>query len=66
MRRKRRAKRLRSAVIAVKADTDAAEAAKLAKPGKNPGSLEVSPDDVAGEPPPSFWQKAWDRLSGKG
>lgn len=45
---------------------DAATAANLAKPGKNPGSLEVSPDDVAGEPPQSFWSKAWDRLSGKG
>jgi hypothetical protein len=45
---------------------DAAEAAKLAKPGKNPGSIEVSPDDVAGEPEPSFWQKAWNLLSGKG
>jgi hypothetical protein len=45
---------------------DAATAARLAKPGKNPGSLEVSPDDVAGEPEPSFWTKAWNRLSGKG
>ena len=45
---------------------DAATAAKLAKPGKNPGVVEVSPDDVAGEPPQSFWSKAWDRISGKG
>jgi hypothetical protein len=45
---------------------DAAAAAQLAKPGKNPGSIEISPDDVAGEPGPSFWSKAWDRLSGKG
>jgi hypothetical protein len=45
---------------------DAATAAKLGKPGKNPGSIEVSPDDVAGEPEPSFWTKAWNRLSGKG
>jgi hypothetical protein len=45
---------------------DADAAAKLAKPGKNPGTLEVSPDDVAGEPEPSFWQKAWNLLSGKG
>jgi hypothetical protein len=45
---------------------DAATAERLAKPGKNPGSVEVSPDDVAGEPPQSFWSKAWDRLSGKG
>jgi hypothetical protein len=45
---------------------DAAEAAKLAEPGKNPGSIAISPADVAGEPPRSFWSKAWDRLSGKG
>jgi len=45
---------------------DAAAAAKLAKPGKNPGSIEISPDDVAGEPPPSFWRRAWNLLSGKG
>ena len=45
---------------------DAAAAAKLGKPQKNPGSLEVSPDDVAGEPGPSFWQRAWNLLSGKG
>jgi hypothetical protein len=45
---------------------DAAAAAKLAKPGKNPGSIEVSPDDVSGEPEPSFWAKTWNRLSGKG
>jgi hypothetical protein len=45
---------------------DAAAAAKLAAPDKNPGSITVSADDVAGEPGPSFWSKAWDRLSGKG
>jgi hypothetical protein len=45
---------------------DAAAAARLEKPQKNPGSLEVSPDDVAGEPEPTFWQKAWNLLSGKG
>lgn len=45
---------------------DAAAAAKLAKPGKNPGSIEISPDDVAGEPAPSFWRRAWNLLSGKG
>jgi hypothetical protein len=45
---------------------DAAAAAQLAAPGKNPGSITVSPDDVAGEPAPSFWSRAWDRLSGKG
>jgi hypothetical protein len=45
---------------------DAATAAKLAEPGKNPGSIEISPDDVAGEPGPSFWRRAWNLLSGKG
>jgi hypothetical protein len=45
---------------------DAATAAKLAAPGKNPGSIEISPDDLAGEPPQGFLSKAWDRLSGKG
>jgi hypothetical protein len=45
---------------------DAAAATQLAAPGKNPGSIEVSPDDVAGEPGPSFLQKAWNLLSGKG
>lgn len=45
---------------------DAAAAGKLAAPGKNPGTITVSPDDVAGEPPQSFLSKAWDRLSGKG
>ena len=45
---------------------DAAAAAQLAAPGKNPGTITVSPDDVAGEPQQSFWSKAWDRLSGKG
>jgi hypothetical protein len=45
---------------------DAAAAAKLARPGKNPGSIEISPDDVAGEPGPSFWRRAWNLLSGKG
>jgi hypothetical protein len=44
---------------------DAAEAAKLTQPGKNPGSITVSADDVAGEPGPSFMQRAWNRLSGK-
>jgi hypothetical protein len=45
---------------------DAAAAAKLAKPEKNPGSIEISPDDVAGEPGPSFWRRTWNLLSGKG
>jgi hypothetical protein len=45
---------------------DAAAAAQLAAPGKNPGSITISPDDVAGEPGPSFWRRAWNLLSGKG
>jgi hypothetical protein len=45
---------------------DAAAAGQLAAPGKNPGSIEISPDDVAGEPGPSFWRRAWNLLSGKG
>jgi hypothetical protein len=45
---------------------DAAAAAQLPAPGKNPGTLEVSPDDVAGEPGPSFWRRSWNFLSGKG
>ncbi len=45
---------------------DAATAANLQKPGMNPGSIKISPDDVAGEPGPSFFQKAWNLLSGKG
>jgi hypothetical protein len=45
---------------------DAATAAKLVKPGKNPGTIEISPDDVAGEPGPSFWRRTWNLLSGKG
>src|ERR1700749_3110576 len=45
---------------------DAAAAARLPEPGKNPGSIQVSPDDGAGEAEPSFWTKAWNRLSGKG
>ena len=45
---------------------DAAAAAELPAPGKNPGTIEVSPDDVAGEPGPSFWRRTWNLLSGKG
>src|SRR3978361_1771607 len=33
---------------------DVAEAAQLAAPGKTPGTVTVSPDDVAGEPPAGF------------
>ena len=45
---------------------DAAEAARLGKPGQNPGSLEVSPDDVAGEPPTGALRRFWNLLTGKG
>jgi hypothetical protein len=45
---------------------DAAAAAQLAAPEKNPGSITISPDDVAGEPGPSFWRRTWNLLSGKG
>ena len=33
--------------------------------GEEPGLDQISPDDVAGEPGPSFWSKAWNRLSAK-
>lgn len=43
----------------------AAAAEKLPPPGANPGSLDVSPDDLTdGEP--SFVERAWNFLSGKG
>src|ERR1700760_1328003 len=45
---------------------DAADAAKLAKPGKNPARVDAPPDGVGGEPKQSFWSKAWDRISGRG
>jgi hypothetical protein len=45
---------------------DAAEAAKLPKPGENPGTLEVSAADVAGEPQPGVLRRLWNTLSGKG
>lgn len=45
---------------------DAAEAAKLPKPGQNPGTLEVSAADVAGEPPPGALRRLWNLISGKG
>ncbi|HEX4732263.1 MAG TPA: hypothetical protein VH299_13405 [Solirubrobacterales bacterium] len=45
---------------------DAEAAAKLAAPQKNPGSIKISPDDVAGEAGPSFWRRTWNLLSGKG
>ena len=45
---------------------DAATAAKLAAPQQEPRLDQVSPDDVAGEPGPSFWRRTWNLLSGKG
>jgi hypothetical protein len=44
---------------------DAAEAAKLSPPGKNPGAVSVDPADLAGAKRGTFG-RAWDRLSGKG
>jgi hypothetical protein len=46
---------------------DAAEAAKLPKPGANPGALSVNPADlVGGGRGRGFLGRTWDRLSGKG
>lgn len=45
---------------------DAAAAARLGKPSQNPGALEISPDDVAGEPRPSALRRFWNLLTGKG
>lgn len=44
---------------------DAAAAAKLPAPGKNPGVVSVDPADLAGSKRGAFG-RAWDRLSGKG
>jgi hypothetical protein len=44
---------------------DAAAAGKLPPPGANPGTLDVSPDDLT-EREPSFVERAWNFLSGKG
>jgi hypothetical protein len=43
---------------------DAAEAAKLAAPGANPGSLAVNPADLVGGRP-GFFRRAWDSMTGK-
>ena len=45
---------------------DAAAAKQLATPQKNPGSIKISPDDVAGEAGPGFLRRTWNLLSGKG
>jgi len=43
---------------------DAAEAAKLAAPGANPGALSVNPADLtAGRP--GFVRRAWNSMTGK-
>ena len=43
---------------------DAAEAAKLAPPGANPGSLAVNPADLVGGRP-GFFRRAWDSMTGR-
>jgi len=43
---------------------DAAEAAKLAAPGANPGSLAVNPADLVGGKR-GFLRRTWDSLSGR-
>lgn len=43
---------------------DAAEAARLPKPGANPGVLSVKPGDLGGRGG-GFLRRAWDSLSGK-
>lgn len=43
---------------------DAAEAARLAAPGANPGSLAVNPADLVGGRP-GFFRRAWDSMTGK-
>ncbi|MGN6216870.1 MAG: PRC-barrel domain-containing protein [Solirubrobacterales bacterium] len=44
---------------------DAAAARQLPKPGKNPGSIEVSDEDLT-EKDPTLMERAWNFLSGKG
>jgi hypothetical protein len=43
---------------------NAAEAAKLAAPGANPGTLSVNPADLAGGRP-GFFRRAWNSMTGK-
>jgi hypothetical protein len=45
---------------------DAAAAAALPKPGPNPGTLQVSSADVAGQPRPGALRRLWNLISGKG
>ena len=44
----------------------AAEAARLPKPGENPGTLQVSAADVAGQPRTGALRRLWNLISGKG
>jgi PRC-barrel domain len=44
---------------------DAAEASRLRPPGENPGSIDVDPGEFP-KAEPSFLQRAWNFLSGKG
>jgi hypothetical protein len=43
---------------------DAAEAAKLAPPGANPGALSVNPADLVGARS-GFFRGAWNSMTGK-
>ena len=46
---------------------DAAEAAKLGKPGENPGEIDIDPGEFKrGEKGPGFMRRTWNLLSGKG
>jgi hypothetical protein len=45
---------------------DAAAARDLPKPGENPGSIDVDPDDLGKSGQQSKLSRAWDLLSGKG
>jgi hypothetical protein len=52
----------RGVVLAI----DAAAADNLPEPGANPGSLDISPDDLAKGGSQSKLRRAWDLISGKG
>lgn len=45
---------------------EAAAAKNLPEPGANPGSLDISPDDLAKDERQSKLRRAWDLISGKG
>jgi hypothetical protein len=44
---------------------DAAEAAKLGKPGENPGEIDIDPGEFK-QREPGFMQRTWNFFSGKG